>query len=297
MPETLLPTCGVCGSREWKDAYAGGIRDGVFGRERQGRVVQCAGCTVQYLAEPSGLDDQSYRDGTYRVTVGEDPGPQSYFELHDVEQFQVLPLLPSTPLRGRRVADVGCGGGSLLDAVSGLAEETIAIEPSRSYHNSLRQRGHVVYDDVAAAAADREGAVDLVVCLSVIEHVEQPDQLLAAIRRLLAPGGVAVISTPNRDDFLLHVGSEAYRRFFYRVVHRYYFNATSLGRAATTAGFGTCEIRYHQRFGFGNFVGWLLQQRPTGRDGAPPLGGPFDRTWRATLEEAGRSDYLYAYLR
>jgi hypothetical protein len=79
-------------------------------------------------------------------------------------------------------------------------------------------------------------------------------------------------------------------------VHRYYFDAASLGRAARAAGFGACAVRFHQRFDFGNFIGWLVEHRPSGRVAASPLGPSFDRAWRGALEDTGRSDYLFAYL-
>jgi len=130
----------------------------------------------------------------------------------------------------------------------------------------------------------------------VIEHVPDPVGVLGTIRSLLVPGGVAVISTPNAEELLLSVGSDAYRAFFYRIVHRYYFNAASLARAAGRAGFARCDVRFVQRFGFGNFVGWAVGHRPSGH-AVSPLGTAFDRLWRGALEDAGRSDYLYAFLR
>jgi hypothetical protein len=91
-------------------------------------------------------------------------------------------------------------------------------------------------------------------------------------------------------------GSDAYRRFFYRAVHLYYFEATSLRAAASRAGFASCELVYRHRFPFANFMGWLRDGRPTGAGNASPLGSAFDRLWTATLESSGRADYLYAFL-
>jgi 2-polyprenyl-3-methyl-5-hydroxy-6-metoxy-1,4-benzoquinol methylase len=288
--------CGICGASEWTRVYEGPIRDGVFGRERGGIVERCIACGVEYLASPDGLSDEAYGDDTYRRLVGEAPDAESFFASHDEELLRTIPLLPQESLRGRRIADVGCAGGSLLDVFRGIAKETIAVEPAAFYHDSLRARGHMVYGDLGAAVDDRAGSVDLVVCLSVIEHVREPVQLLADMRRLLAPGGTVVVSTPNRADLLLAVGCEPYRRFFYRVVHRYYFDAASLGRAARAAGFAACAVRFYQRFDFANFIGWLVEHRPCGRGAASPLGPSFDRAWRGALEDTGRSDYLFAYL-
>lgn len=294
---TYQSACPVCGAQEWATAYSGPIRDGVFGRECDGRVIGCGRCNVEILIEPRRDLAQDYADGSYRTHVGESSDAQSFFALHDREQFTRLAMLERVPLRGRVVGDVGCGGGSFLDAVAGLAATTVAIEPSQSYHRSLAERRHRVYPDVHGALREWAGKVDLAVSFSVIEHVEDPVAFLAEVRSLLTPSGVALVSTPNRADVLLASGCEAYRRFFYRVVHRFYFDATSLRQASIAAGFGTCEVVYRHRFGFGNFVNWLMRERPDAGQGRSPLDHQFDRIWTTTLEESGRADYLYAFLR
>jgi SAM-dependent methyltransferase len=288
-------TCRVCGSNAWTPAYEGPIRDGVFGREREGHVLQCGTCHVEMLRSAGTGSTDYYADGSYRGDIGEADDAESFFKRHDHEQMPRIAMFDRIPLRGRIVADVGCGGGSFLDAVSGLAAVTVAIEPGRSYHESLSSRGHRVYPDTLSALAAHRGTVDVAVCFSVIEHVEDPVGLLSEIKALLAPEGVALISTPNRDDVLLAAGSDAYRRFFYRVVHLYYFEAASLRYAASRAGFASCELIYRHRFPFANFVGWLRDGRP-GTGSASPLDSAFDRLWTASLESSGRADYLYAVL-
>ena len=44
--------------------------------------------------------------------------------------------------------DFGCGGGSFLDSIKGIAKKTIAVEPFVGYHESLKLRGHEVYSDI-----------------------------------------------------------------------------------------------------------------------------------------------------
>jgi SAM-dependent methyltransferase len=297
MADATDQSCPICGAREWAAAYSGPIRDGIFGRECDGRVIRCGRCTVEILAEPRRDLAADYTDGTYRTHVGEGRDAESFFARHDHEQLTRIAMLERVRLRGSVVADIGCGGGSFLDAVAGLASTTIAIEPSRSYHQSLAGRRHQVYPDVRSALAEWTGKVDLAVSFSVIEHVEDPVALLADVATLLTPAGVALVSTPNRNDVLLAAGCEAYRRFFYRVVHRFYFDATSLQHAAAAARFGSCEVVYRHRFGFANFVNWLMQERPDAGQGRSPLDPRFDRIWTSTLEESGRADYLYAFLR
>jgi len=237
-----------------------------------------------------------YKGAEYRQLVGEDPDVASFFTLHDTEQLARYRLLERTPLRGRVVADIGCAGGSFLDGVRGFASTTIGIEPATAYHASLRDRGHLVFTNVSEACNRWSGKVNVAVCFSVIEHVVQPTMFLSQIRELLAPDGQLLISTPNSNDILLHVGCEAYEQFFFRSVHTYYFDRDALKTAAIAAGFKEFDAFFIHRFNFGNFIGWLAQQRPFSNAHASPLGARFDRLWRTELEETGRSDYLYAWL-
>src|SRR5688500_10437218 len=111
--------CRVCGGTAWTTSYEGPIRDGVFGRQRPGHVVLCGTCHVETLQSLGPGNSEYYADGSYRSDVGEAADAESFFKRHDHEQMARIALLDRVPLRGRIIADVGCGGGSFLDAVSG----------------------------------------------------------------------------------------------------------------------------------------------------------------------------------
>jgi SAM-dependent methyltransferase len=288
-------SCRICGAANWAVKYSGPIRDGAFGTYTDASVYQCNNCGVGVLPGAAGFDPAFYTGTDYRERVGEEPDPQSYFRVHDREQFVRYPLFEHVPVRDRTVADIGCAGGSFLDGLGGFAAATIGVEPAVSYHASLRQRGHHVFSSVAEAAKEWGSKVDVAVCFSVIEHVPDPIEFLRDIRALLAPAGRLLVSTPNTRDILLEVGCQAYRQFFYRSVHTYYFDAASLKAAGAAAGFPYFEPIYIHRFNFANFVNWLSQHKPTSNTGPSLLGRGFDRTWKAELEQNGHADYLYAW--
>jgi SAM-dependent methyltransferase len=293
-----LPACGVCRARQWRPRYQGPIRHGTFGTAVSATVYECESCGVGFLPTSVVENPDFYRTTDYRHLIGEGADAEAFFRRHDTEQLSRYSLFERVTVRDRVLADVGCGGGSFLDGVAGLASTTIGIEPATSYHDSLTRRGHIVFGDLIGACKLWAGRVDVAVCFSVIEHVSEPVEFLGRIRRLLSPDGRLLVSTPNSQDVLMHVGCEAYRQFFYRSVHTYYFDRDSLTTAALAAGFRECAPIYVHRFNFGNFVGWLNEHKPSGnvRLDAAGLGNRFDRIWKTELEEAGRSDYLYAWL-
>ena len=132
---------------------------------------------------------------------------------------------------------------------------------------------------------------------STIEHVTDLRVFLSEIRALLSSEGKLLMSTPNRGDVLLELLPEDYSRFFYRTVHRWYFDTSSLAICAEKAGFDVAQTRCHHRFGLSNALGWLRDRCPPGNTQMAVLDNALvDTFWRRYLEAEDRGDYLYATL-
>jgi SAM-dependent methyltransferase len=256
-------------------------------------VLRCGGCGVGFLTQAGGVD---YQSAEYRELVDGSASADRFYTLHDPEQGDKLRILGVERLRGRVVADIGCGAGSFLDLAKGLASATLAIEPMLSYHPILQSKGHLPFTYCADVAPKWLGRVDTAVCFSVVEHVADPVTLLRDIRGLLEAGGELLLSTPNLDDWMLELLPQDYGGFFFRTVHTWYFDAGSLRALAEAAGFAECTVEYVHRFDLSNALLWLRDRRPSGQAVlavAPPVDAAFAR-W---LESAGRADYIYARLR
>lgn len=104
---------------------------------------------------------------------------------------------------GRRVLDAGTGAGYGTGMLAGAgATRTVGIDVAETVVEAARD----AYGDVAEfTAADirslpfDDDSFDLVVCFEVIEHVDRQDDALAEFARVLAPGGILAVSSPNRD--------------------------------------------------------------------------------------------------
>ena len=102
---------------------------------------------------------------------------------------------------GRRVLDIGCAFGYGSARLAAIAAEVKAIDlydealaaAKQSYQ--LSNLHFAKMDGCALAFPDQ--SFDMVVSFEVVEHVDEPQQFLAGIRRVLRPGGIAVLSTPN----------------------------------------------------------------------------------------------------
>jgi O-antigen biosynthesis protein len=107
---------------------------------------------------------------------------------------------------GRRTLDAGCGVGygARLLAAAGASSVT-AVDLSQAIVDVARGEGAAGIDwDVAdvRALSYPDASFDLVVCFEVIEHVDEQDQVLDELARVLAPDGLLVISSPNRDRYV-----------------------------------------------------------------------------------------------
>jgi 2-polyprenyl-3-methyl-5-hydroxy-6-metoxy-1,4-benzoquinol methylase len=292
-----FPPCAVCGDDRWRTVHRGPIRDGVFGAWRDAEVRRCGGCGVDRLAERACLHLESYQSTDYRHRLEQDHDADRHYAAHDeLARFTLETLWPRS-LRGRTVADVGCGGGALLDHLRGLAGSIVAIDPAVPFSESLKARGYAWFPSAADAAREFAGQVDIALSTQVIEHVDDPRAFLTDIAGLLKPDGIAVVSTPNRRDVLMELLPDTFPSFFYRVQHRWAFDAASLSQCVTHAGLEVAEVRHVHRYGIANTMYWLKEGKPRGRTPMEPLDAAADKLWQAWLENNGRADNLYVVLR
>jgi len=120
------------------------------------------------------------------------------------------------PLAGKAALDVGCGAGLLCEPLARLGAEVTGVDavPANVEAAALHAGGAGL--DIRYMAGELStlglGQFDLVTCLEVLEHVAEKPAFLAGLARHLAPGGLMVLSTPNRTPqsrLLLVAAAEA----------------------------------------------------------------------------------------
>ena len=134
-----------------------------------------------------------------------DPGSE-FKPLHDINPLRLDWIDGLAGLAGRRVVDVGCGGGILAEAMAGRGAEVTGIDLSEKALKvaklHLLESGRQVEYRLQSAeslAEERPQGFELVTCMEMLEHVPDPASTVAACARLVKPGGWVFLSTLNRN--------------------------------------------------------------------------------------------------
>jgi len=154
--------------------------------------------------------------------------------LHDINSLRLNYINDRSALVGKRVLDVGCGGGILSESMAALGANVTGIDIAKQAlavaQLHLKTSGRQVNYELSTAEAfslDHSEYFDVVTCLELLEHVPQPASIVAACQKLVRPGGDVFFATINRNlkSFLFAVigaeyvlglvrkGTHTYRKF------------------------------------------------------------------------------------
>jgi len=161
-----------------------------------------------------------------------DPDSTMFSALHKVNPLRLAWVEAAAGgLDGKRVVDVGCGGGVLAESMAARGARVTGIDlsakPLRVAQLHALESGLAVdYREVSAEAlaAESPGAFDIVTCMEMLEHVPDPESIVRACGLLAKPGGWLFFSTINRNAkafaFAI-VGAEYLLRLLPRGTHEY----------------------------------------------------------------------------
>ena len=151
--------------------------------------------------------------------------------LHDINVLRVDYINKHAPLAGKRIIDVGCGGGILSEAMASLGADVTGIDageaPLAVARLHLKESGlRIDYQQAAAEgfAAAHADSFDVVTCLELLEHVPHPSSVVSACKKLVKPGGDIFFATLNRNpkSFLFAIiGAEYILRLVRKGTHTY----------------------------------------------------------------------------
>jgi 2-polyprenyl-6-hydroxyphenyl methylase/3-demethylubiquinone-9 3-methyltransferase len=159
--------------------------------------------------------------------------PDSEFRpLHQINPLRLDWIDQQARLSGKRVVDIGCGGGILSDSMARRGAKVLGIDLATKalkvaqLHALEAETPNVEYREVAAEAlaAEAPGEFDVVTCMEMLEHVPDPASVVRACATLARPGGWVFFSTINRNakSFLFAiVGAEHLLKMLPKGTHEY----------------------------------------------------------------------------
>jgi len=152
--------------------------------------------------------------------------------LHQINPLRLDWINGIVPLAGKRVLDVGCGGGILADAMARKGADVLGIDLATKslrvaqLHALEAQTPRVQYREISAEAlaVEQAASFDVVTCMEMLEHVPDPAAIVSACSTLVKPGGWVFFSTLNRNAksfaFAI-VGAEYVLNLLPRGTHEY----------------------------------------------------------------------------
>ena len=215
------PPCGLCRSGPVRPLFV----------KRQIPHFACGGCGLVF-ARPEvnpNLQDAEDFEESYLQYLADNPDDAAN---HAAEAKW---LDAFAPLAGARVLDVGCGGGKWVRHLRNLGADAVGLEPSGAlFGHFLSGENFFIRGEMSDLRKANGPPFDIVTVFDVIEHVENPGAFLDDMSALLADGGVAAISTPDRGSLHAKIAGRGWH--FYNKYHLSLFNRETLVRAAQQRG-------------------------------------------------------------
>lgn len=152
--------------------------------------------------------------------------------LHQINPLRLDWIDQRARIGGKRVVDIGCGGGILSDSMARRGAQVLGIDLATKalkvaqLHALEAQTPNVDYREVSAEALAEEapGQFDVVTCMEMLEHVPEPASVVRACSTLVKPGGWVFFSTINRNAkafVLAIVGAEHVLKMLPKGTHEY----------------------------------------------------------------------------
>ncbi len=151
--------------------------------------------------------------------------------LHDINPLRTNYIDRHASLAGKKVLDVGCGGGILSEAMAQRGADVTGIDMGEAPLNiaklhALESGVSVKYQQIPVEqlAEEMPASFDIVTCLEMLEHVPDPASIIQACYKLVKPGGMVFFSTINRNPkayAMAIIGAEYIMRMLHAGTHDY----------------------------------------------------------------------------
>lgn len=246
--------CRLCNSEKIK-LIKKGVRD-----NKDIDVFKCEKCGLEFLSTTNQIDENFYQNGKMHA-------------LYDVENWFKSTLSDDKRraealkkhIKNKEILDFGTGNGGFLIQAKKFAKTVYGYDLDKS----LTEHYKKYKLDVKTSIADFTQKFDVITMFHVLEHIENPEQLLKNLKNKLKPNGKLIIEIPNSNDALLTLyNSQAFKNFTYWSCHLYMYNEKNIKKIISSA-FKINKIIHLQRYPYTNHIGWLKDKQAGGHKKYP----------------------------
>jgi len=240
--------CDLCGEKNREKAFS--ITSSVPAFE----VSRCPSCGHLFLDPPvtgkalEALYNEEYFTGKAAFSYTDER--QNIAGFRAVADARIRGILKRSGWKsgkGKKLLDIGCSFGSLLDAAARAGFSTYGLDISRCAVEEVRNKGHAAEQGTPETVSIPGTPLDVATMVEVIEHLASPSKALQKIAAALKPGGLILIQTANMDGRQAVKAGADYHYFL--PGHLHYFSRKTLTRLLQQSGYN--RIRYHYPCEFG----------------------------------------------
>ena len=247
-----IKKCDLCGKSDFSLLYRNSDRM-IRGNNAQFSVVKCRHCNLVFLnPQPSEKELQKYypKKEYYSLKKNSVEDLKLYlYKIFQDSRFSIKKILfyPMKPflrgikiIPGGNILDIGCGDGKFLEIVRQRGMNCYGVDPFAENRN---KNGIKIIRGNLKQAHFKSNFFDVITINHTFEHVSNPSETLKEIRRILKPGGILILATPNIESF----ASRIFKKYWFQLDtprHLFLYSKKTLLRYAKKEGLECITKRY-----------------------------------------------------
>lgn len=291
MPKHIPEMCRICNTKSGQTLRA----EHVFGGQEHHGFWRCYHCDAVYLFPALSEEEEAhfYRK-EFEKFMSDRSGstswekPEAHIQLNLETVNRRWPFLAQHVTPGKRVLEIGCSSGFMLDRMREEGMLCTGIEPSGVFSEYLCAKGYEAYCSLEEYLEKTPDSFDLIMHFFVFEHIRNPFEFLSRTYALLKPGGVMVAEIPCVNDPLTSLYTiPAFERFYWSIAHHYYYSPDCLRWIMNELNM-RYELVPEQRYDLSNHMTWMMEGKAGGQ-------GRYDAIFSDTLKQAYRSSLMDAW--
>lgn len=165
-------------------------------------------------------------------------------------------------IENKKLLDYGCGWGGFL-SLFGVSDNLYGLEIKPECLEVLAK--HLKHVTIKQDLKNFDIKFDTITMFHVLEHMPKQVEVLKEIKGMLEPHGKLIVEIPSANDFLFKFDNlKSYRDFTFFSEHLILHTDKSLKNVLEAAGFENIHVKFFQRYGLNNHLGWFVENRPGG---------------------------------